>query len=75
MSFTTQPRKGSTTDSDANDDKQLLEGLGIVDVSAAIGEVEHQNEDVNLACSNVVRMHEPFHLNSCRTTYDTMQKR
>ena len=53
MSSTTQPRKGSTTDSDANDDKQLLEGLGIVDVAAG-GEVEHQNEDVNLTCSNVV---------------------
>ena len=46
---------GSTSDSDANDDKQLLEGLGIAAAATTSGEVEHQDEDINLACSNVVR--------------------
>ena len=53
MSSNNQPRKGSTTDSDANDDKHLQDELRIVD-DATSKEVEYQNEDVNLACSNVV---------------------
>ena len=53
MSSTTQPRKGSTTDSDANDDRHSQEELHIFD-DVTSKEVEYENEDVNLACSNVV---------------------
>ena len=34
MSLATHSRKGSTSDSDTNYDKQLLEGLGILDTAA-----------------------------------------
>ena len=48
----TQLRKGSTTDSDANDDKLLQDTSAITEVAAS-GEVELQNVDV-MACSSVV---------------------
>jgi len=51
MSSTTQPRKGSMTDSDANDDRHLQEELHIID-DVTSKEVEYENEDVS--CSNVV---------------------
>lgn len=52
MNSSTLSRKGSTTDSDANDDKK--EVAATFDVAAVKEEVEQQNVDINLACSNVV---------------------
>jgi len=49
VSSTIQLRKGSTTDSDANDDKQEV----LVDVATS-EETKHHTQDVNLACSSVV---------------------
>lgn len=51
MSSTVHLRNGSTTDSDANDDKQ--EALAGFDVGSSEQEI-HQIEDNNLACSTVV---------------------
>ena len=52
MSSITQLRKGSTTDSDANDDTLLQHTSDIIEVAPS-GEVEPQNVDV-MDCSSVV---------------------
>ena len=52
MSSISQLRKGSTTDSDANDDKLLQDTSAIIEVAPS-GEVELQNVDV-MDCSSVV---------------------
>ena len=53
ISFLFNQRTLYTTDSDANDDKPP-QGTLVTGAVAASREVEHENEDINLACSNVV---------------------